>query len=182
VKRATSPLRAIALLAAGSAAVHQTRYTIGYGTGAGRELAAHGHGYLTIAMPLVVAAVIFAMAVLLLRIARGRPAHSGGSLAARWVASSSAIALVFAVQESLEGAGAVANGGWIGLVLALPAGLLVALALRGASAAEPAAGPGPLVGFTALLAAPASAAPTRHCGRIASRAGGARAPPLPSVV
>jgi hypothetical protein len=178
----TLTLRAIALLAAGSAAIHQARYAIGYGQGAGRELAAHGHGYLTVALPFVVAAVVLALASLLMRVARGRQARSGASLHALWLVAALALAVIFTVQESLEGASVIQGGGWIGLALAVPAGLLVALALRGAASAEPAAGPGARLGFRVLLDARTGAAPALRAGRITPPAAGARAPPLASIV
>lgn len=177
VRGRTLTLRAIALIAAGSAAIHQARYAIGYGSGAGRELASHGHGYLAVVVPIVVAALVLAMAALLMRVARGRPARSHRSFAAVWIGAAMALALIFTIQESIEGAGAIAHGGWIGLVLALPVGLLVALALRGAAAAEAARPPGTHLGFTVLMDALPGVPPRLRPGRNAALVRGARAPP-----
>jgi hypothetical protein len=182
VRGRTLTLRAIALIAAGSAAIHQARYAIGYGSHADQQMATHGHGYLTVAVPVVVAALVLAMAALLMRVARGRPARSQGCLAALWIGAAVTLALIFAIQESIEGAGAIAHGGWIGLALAVPACLLVALALRGASAAEAAPAPGPQIGFTVLMDALAGVPPRIRAGRVAAFLRSARAPPCASVV
>jgi hypothetical protein len=136
VKGRRLTVRAIALLGAGSAAVHQLRYAIAYGDGAPHQLAAHGHGYLDVALPGVAIATILVLAAGLMRVARARPVIAGSSLLGLWLACAVALAAIYGLQETLEGAGAVAGGGWIGLALALPAGLLVALALRGSDAAE----------------------------------------------
>jgi len=163
-------VRAIALLGAASAAVHQVRYAIGYGDAAPHALAAHGHGYLAIALPGVLTATLLALAGMLMRAAGGRRGANGagggtdrarrgatgagggpdgasefrawgaawirGSLPRIWIAATVALATIYGVQETLEGSGAFAGSGWIGLALAIPAGFLVAVALRGASAAE----------------------------------------------
>jgi hypothetical protein len=141
VRRRTFTVRAIALLGAASAAIHQLRYAIGYGDGASRALAAHPHGYLTTLLPGIATALVITLAAALMRLARRGSAREGGvdvaraSLPTMWLACAVALAAIFSIQETLEGAGAAAHGGWIGLALALPVGLLVALALRGADAA-----------------------------------------------
>jgi hypothetical protein len=174
--------RAIALTAAASAAIHQARYSIGYGSGAEHELAARGHGYLSVAVPVIVAALVLALASLLMRAARGRATKADGSFTALWLAVAIALAAIFAVQESIEGASAVAHGGWIGLALAVPAGLLVALALRGAAAAEASAGHGVHLGFTVLMDALPGIPPSPHPGCVGAFVFGARAPPTACVV
>jgi hypothetical protein len=183
VRGSTLTLRAIAVIAAGSAAIHQARYAIGYGASAGTELASHGHGYLAVAVPVVVAALVFSMAALLMRLARGRrAADAHGPFAALWIGAAGSLALIFTIQESIEGAGPVAHGGWIGLALAVPAGLLVALALRGASAVEAAPGPGPHIGFAVLMDALPAVPPRLRAGRVTAFVCSARAPPSASVV
>ena len=177
-------MRTIALLAAGSAAIHQARYSLGYGSDAGRELAAHSHGYLTASLPLVVGALVLVMTALMLRIARGgqSSAIAERPLWALWLAAAGALALIFTIQETLEGAPIIAAGGWIGPLLALPAGLVVALALRGATVAESAAPSRPIAAIAVLLDALASSRAPESTGRIAAFRRSARAPPLPSVV
>ena len=130
-------MRAIALMGAASAAVHQLRYAIGYGQAAPHALGTHGHGYLAIVMPIVMVLALLTMARALTGVARGRGSASArGSLLPLWLITSIALAGIYGIQETVEGSGAIAGGGWIGLALAIPAGLLVALALRGAAAAE----------------------------------------------
>jgi hypothetical protein len=171
-------LRAIAPVAAGSAAIHQARYALG----GGGQQAAHAHEYLGVALPVVLAALVLALGAILMRVARGRPASSSRSLWVVWAVAAVALGTVFAVQESIEGAAVIAGGGWIGLALAVPAGLLVALLLRGAAVAEARPEPGPLLGFLAVMdAVPAMAAHVGD-GRPAASAGGARAPPIAFVV
>jgi hypothetical protein len=176
-------LRAVALLAAGSAAIHQLRYAIGYGPSAEHELAHHGHGYLEFALPVVVALTVLAMAAVLLRLARGgsRP-RPPASFVALWLGSAVVLAAIYGIQESIEGAGAIAGGGWIGLALAVPTGLLVALAIRGVHAAEVLAPRRAAVRFTTFLAAVISHRPRLRAGKGASSSLGARAPPLAPVV
>ena len=171
-------MRAIALVAGGSGAIHQARYALAPGNAA----ASHGHGYLTVVLPLVIAGLVFAMAAMLLRIARGEATRSSASVRALWFGSSIALALIFGLQESIEGFSALTNGGWIGLALAVPAGLLIALALRGASAAEAPAGPGARLGFTLFFHSDARTPRLAPGGRLTGSACGARAPPLASVV
>lgn len=179
-------MRGIALLGAGSAAIHQLRYAIGYGDAAPHALAAHGHGYLEIALPGVLTAALIALAGVLMRLARGRHdvdrAEIRASLPALWLAATLALATIYGVQETLEGAGAVAGSSWIGLALAIPAGLLVALALRGASAAEELRTPGAILrAFVIHASVRIPSTPTAPC-RLPSLRFGARGPPAASVV
>jgi apolipoprotein N-acyltransferase len=176
-------VRAIALLGAGSAAIHQLRYAIGYGDTASHALASHGHAYLSVALPGVVTALLITIAAALMRVARGRHAVAAkrASLLGLWLTCAFALAAIYGIQETLEGAGALAGGGWIGLALAIPAGLLVALALRGADAAELRVR-GVALQLRIRIGAPLALrpAPRRIC--IADRRFGARAPPPASVV
>jgi hypothetical protein len=119
-------------------AIHQLRYAIAYGNAAPNALAAHNHGYFTLALPAVATAFVLALAAMLIRVARGRAVSPGRRTPFLALALCCALALgtIYGVQETLEGAGALAGGGWIGFALAFPAGFLVALALRGADVAE----------------------------------------------
>ena len=177
-------LRALALVGAGSAAIHQLRYAIGYGDGAPHALATHGaHGYLEVAFPAIAAAALIALAAALMRLAR-RPAQSTprrASLLALWLGCALALATTFAFQETLEGAGALAGGGWIGLVLAIPGGLLVALALRGSDAAEISV-PGAPLRIRVLTTARVGVRALERRVRTADLRIAARAPPLPCHV
>jgi hypothetical protein len=194
-------VRSIALLGAGAAAIHQLRYAIGYGDAAPRALAAHGHGYLAVALPGVLTAALIALAGMLMRLAGARrgsngvrgayrtrvPGRSAGArvgapLAVIWLAATVALATIYGSQETLEGAGAFAGGGWIGLALAVPAGLLVALALRGARAAEELRTAGAILRAFVIP----SSAPVAHVAatppRLPDLRFGARGPPAASVV
>jgi hypothetical protein len=137
VRGRTHPLRALALLGAGAVAIHQLRYAITYGDGAPHALAAH-HAYFDLALPAVATVFVVALAAVLIRIARGRASAPDRrtSFFALWLCCALTLGTVYGVQETLEGAGALAGGGWIGFALAFPAGFLVALAMRGADAAE----------------------------------------------
>jgi hypothetical protein len=175
-------VRAVALLGASSAAIHQLRYAIAYGDASPQALGAHGHGYLGVAMPVIVAVALLALGVAMTRLARGRRGGTQhASLPALWLGATLALAAVYGAQETLEGAGAIAGSGWIGLALAIPAGLLIALALRGAEAAEALALRLPLR-FTIVADALTRLAPSPGRGRIFSVARSARAPPLASFV
>jgi hypothetical protein len=184
VRRRNPTLRAITLLGAGSAAVHELRYAIGFGTSAPHALAAHPHGYLSVALPGILTATLIALASVAMRAAGARreSVPQRVPLVALWLACTTVLAAIFAVQETLEGAGAIANGGWIGLALAVPAGLLVALALRGADAVEALRTRGAaLLGFAVAAAVPVPAALT-FFARLTPVRCGARAPPPAFVV
>jgi hypothetical protein len=183
VRARTLTPRAAALLAAGSVAIHQLRYAIGYGHAADHELAVQGHGYFEFALPVVVALTVLALCAVLLRLARGgsRP-RPPAPFGAAWLGSVVVLAAIYGIQESVEGAGVVAGGGWIGLALAVPAGLLVALAVRGVHAAEALAPHRAAVRFTTFLPAVIAHRPRLRAITGVSRSLGARAPPLAAAV
>lgn len=147
-------LRSIALLVAGSLALHDLRYAFGYGSRARAALVEHGHGYLTafegLAVLLALAAVAgLGLGLLRARLGDGQPgspgSHSPGAFGHVWLGSGAALWTIYVVQEWLEGlmaaghpaglAGVVGQGGWIAALLAVAIGALVALALRGAERA-----------------------------------------------
>jgi hypothetical protein len=183
VRGRTHPLRALALIGAGAVGIHQLRYAIAYGDGAPAELARHNHGYFELALPAVATVFVVALAALLMRIAHGRAAAPTRrvSLAALWLCCALALGGIYGVQETLEGAGALAGGGWLGFALAFPAGLLVALGIRGSEVAEVRIAAPVLrvdhFGVSAIGVRPASRPP-----RIAVLGLGARAPPQSCVV
>jgi hypothetical protein len=131
-------LRASALLAAGTLAVHELRYLIGYGDPA----AVGGHGYLTLAAPLVAILLAVSCGVWLARIGRvtGAPART-----LTWLGASATLLCAYAVQEIVEGLastghpGLLGHGGWIAAPIALAVGAVVTLMLRGVRAADRAA-------------------------------------------
>jgi len=131
--------------------VHQLRYFLTYGTGAGRELSVEGHAYLTVLMPVIagLAALAFGDFLLRLACARRNGAHDQRPLfgtAPLWILTVTALLTVYVGQELLEGlvatghppglAGVFGEGGWWAVPAAVLVGGLVALGLRGARAVE----------------------------------------------
>src|SRR5204863_6735529 len=105
-----------------------------------------GHAYLSVVVPVVVLAALFAAAQALLRFAGGPASGDRRRRFTRlWLGCTVALAAAFCGQELIEGwlaaghpagvAGVLEHGGWIALVCAPLVGALVALALRGAAAA-----------------------------------------------
>ena len=166
---AAGRFRLAALLAAGALAVHELRYALAYGDHAGSEASAQGHAYLTVLVPIVVLAALFASAQALLRFA-GAPTSSDRTrrFTRLWLACTLALAAAYCGQELLEGwlaaghpagvAGVLEHGGWIGPACAPLVGGLVALAARGAAVAtEPRASAGawrPRPDATPVVASP----------------------------
>jgi hypothetical protein len=131
----TLSLRAGALLAAGSLAVHELRFLAGYGG----DAEVGGHGYLAWVAPLVAIALAVACGAWLARL--GRKGDSPRS-ALTWLGSSASLVAIYVVQETIEiltspgHPGLLAHGGWIAAPVALAIGAMVALMLRGAHAAD----------------------------------------------
>lgn len=182
VRDRTLTLRAIALLAAGSAGIHQLRYAIADGPGANHALTAPDHAYLGTALPLVMIALVLSLAAALMRVARGTGSSRQRSFGALWIGAIVALAVIYGAQESIEGAGPFAGSGWLGFALAVPAGALIATALRGARAAETLAPPRAALHFLLLADAAHGGPPALRPGRLVSPSLGARAPPAASVV
>jgi hypothetical protein len=139
----SSLVRTAALIALGSLAVHQLRYLLAYGAGAGAELSHQGHAYLAQLLPVLLGFAFAGLAAGLVRAAmrpRG-PAPASSSSIARAALYAVAIASVFALQESAEGllsaghpsglAGVFGGGGWIALFLSALLGVLCAALDRG---------------------------------------------------
>src|SRR5689334_3752205 len=109
-------------MGAGTFAVHQLRYALSYGHTVG------GHEYLVPVAGVFVAALLFAAAALLGRVARraDEPTPRFGRL---WAGTSAALVCIYTVQESLESVfsgqvpGGFAHGGWVTVPLAAAAGL-----------------------------------------------------------
>jgi hypothetical protein len=146
VTSAARRFRLAALLAAGALAVHELRYALAYGEHAGREASAQGHAYLTVLIPVVVLAALFAAAQALLRFAGARASGDRRRRFVRlWLGCTVALAAAYCGQELIEGwvavghpagvTGVLEHGGWIALACAPFVGGLVALAVRGATTA-----------------------------------------------
>jgi hypothetical protein len=191
VRQRAFTLRAIALLTAGALGVHQLRYAIGFGHESERMLTLEGHAYLQGLLPVATAFAIVALASVLLGVSRGAAAGASHRVGSLWLRASCALALAYAVQEAAEGAVAsghpagaaavIGGSAWIGLALAVPFGLLVALALRGADDAAAA------VSRTAVAVRPIASpifTGLRAAAGFAStpaRAASARGPPVASA-
>jgi hypothetical protein len=180
-------LRAGAMLAAGSLAVHQLRYLAGFGG----DGAVGGHGYLNWLAPLLAVALAASCGVWLAR--AGRSAGAQPRPALTWLGASASLVATYAVQETIEGLtspghpGLLAHGGWVVIPAALAVGALVAATLRGAQAADDAAAvaarpwsPATLVVAGTAPSAVAVVAPLSPRPRILARRLAGRGPPLAS--
>lgn len=129
-RRQGSIARSAALIALAALAVHQLRYLLAYRSGSGRQLSEQGHAYLLQALPLLIG---FAVAILVAGLVRAVLRPGTGCLSvprfhSRLALYAVAIATIFVVQETLEGAifaghasgiaAALASGGWLALPLA----------------------------------------------------------------
>src|SRR4051794_109173 len=133
---------------------------------------------MAVTLPALASVFVIALTALLIHVARGRAARPGHRipLVALWLCCALALGTIYGVQETLEGAGALAGGGWLGFALAFPAGLLVAVALRGADdAALPRASV--LHQVRVVAAATTSRRPASVPRRLVELRLGARAPP-----
>ena len=149
LRRTSRIARGASLLSLGALAVHELRYLLAYGHGAGEALAKQGHGYMS---DLGGALVVLALATLLATLLAGalappaRPADepAGAAFRRTAVVHGLALAAIFCAQELTEGAIAAghpaglaavgAHGGWVSLPLALAIGAvcsMACLALRG---------------------------------------------------
>lgn len=179
-------LRAGILLAGGSLAVHELRYLAGYGG----EDAVSGHGYLAWLAPLVALTLAAGCGVWIARIGRVT-AHHRPTLT--WAGASASLVATYAVQEAIESMaahghpGLLGHGGWAAVPIAVLVGGLIALALRGAHAADRAAvdaarpwSPPVDVTFTPRAFLRPVAAPVAPRPRVLARRLAGRAPPQPS--
>jgi hypothetical protein len=180
-------LRAAALLAAGSFALHQLRFLLGYGEQSHGELARQGHAYLTLLAPLLAVGLVLVLANFCAALVVARPPASptpAPSLRRVWAVATGCLLAAYCAQETLEGLlsaghpagvlGVAGHGGLLAAPLAGVIGLVVALGLRGADgaielAAEPAvriAPPRPVMalGGAALAHPPLVRGIARHLG------------------
>jgi hypothetical protein len=188
-----SGLRVVALLGAGTLAVHELRYALAFGRHAERAAADQGHAYLSVAVPVFALVIALATVQLLFRLAARRRVEMAASPAGRvWAAASLALIAAYSVQEWVEGAvasghpagtaGVVGHGGWIAFAAAVAVGALIALALRGAAAASRPSTP--VDWLPPAQAPPASRVPApwrRSLLDVVALHLGGRGPPLTSV-
>lgn len=136
-------LRAAVLTLVGAIVVHQARYLLAPPTHDHQLVSAHG--YFTWLMPLAAALLFLTLAqfAVWMRRAEGGDADGLPSVGALWVGASVSLLTVFGVQETLEVTAAHgqlptltelgAAVGWQVLPLAMAAGGVLALMLRGAA-------------------------------------------------
>ena len=136
-----------ALLPPAAFAVHQLRFVLAFGSGAGAELQRTGHSYMHSVVPWLVVLVALVVGGFLREFGR---ALSGQTSAARftvsfaglWLACAVALVLIYCVQEFLEGllivghpaglAGIFGYGGWWAIPVAACIGLVLAAVFHGA--------------------------------------------------
>ncbi len=129
-----------ALLPPAAFAVHQLRYMLAYGSGAGPALQRTGHSYLHSVVPWLILLVALAAGGFLRALGRAFSRQTSlsrysASFLALWIACTGVLVTVFAGQELLEGAFATGHpvgltgifgfGGW----WAIPAAACIALVL-----------------------------------------------------
>jgi hypothetical protein len=163
-------LRAAALFPLAAYLVHQLRYLLADGAGAGHRLAAEGHGYLswlTLPATLLAASAAGAFAAHVAVARREGIAGEASRGRTRWLTLAAALLAVYAGQELLEGllaaghpaglAALLTGGGWIALPASLAVGAVLALLLRAAE--------------TLVDRLPRTARPTRRLAARARRPG-----------
>lgn len=136
-----------AIVPAAAMLVHQLRFMLAFGSGAGAELARQGHAYLHSLIPWIVMLIGVAAGAFLWSLGRALHGHRSASrytisLAALWLACAAALIAIFAVQEFLEGLFATGHaaglvgifgfGGWWSIPAALCVGLVLAVVFHGA--------------------------------------------------
>ena len=135
------------LLPPAAFAVHQLRFALAFGAGAGAELQRTGHSYLHSLVPWIILLIALAVGGFLraagrtLAGQRSLPRYTL-SLAGLWVLCSVALVAIYASQESLEGlfatghpgglAGIFAYGGWWSIPASMAVGLVLASVFHGA--------------------------------------------------
>jgi len=135
------------LVPAAALAVHQLRFLLAYGGGAGAELARQGHSYFHSLMPWVVLSIGVAVGGFLRGLGRAMagqrsPSRYALSLTALWIACSGCLLAIYSTQEFLEGlfatghaaglVGIFGYGGWWSIPAAASVGFVLAAICHGA--------------------------------------------------
>ena len=128
-------------------AVHQLRYVLAFGTGAGTELQRQGHSYLHSVVPWLVLAIGLSAGAFLSSLGRALSGQTtvpryGLSLIGLWLTCCACLLAIYTGQEFLEGlfatghpagvAGVFGYGGGWAIPAALCVGLVLATLLHGA--------------------------------------------------
>lgn len=137
----------VALLPPAAFAVHQLRYQLAFGAGAGAELQRSGHSYLHSALPWLIVALALALGRFLKALGDALAGHTtaarfGASFTGLWAGCVLALVAIFTCQELLEGSfaaghpagleGVFGYGGWWAVPVAACVGLVLAAVLHGA--------------------------------------------------
>ena len=148
VRTAAGRFAPFALLPPAAFAVHQLRYMLAFGSGAGVELERTGHSYLHSVVPWLVVLMALAAGGFLRAVGRAFAGHSSAprytmSLAALWFVCSLCLVVIYAGQEFLEGLWATGHpagwvgifgfGGWWSIPAAVCVGFVLAAVLHGAN-------------------------------------------------
>jgi hypothetical protein len=136
-----------AVLPAAAFAVHQLRYALAFGAGAGVELQRQGHSYLHSVVPWIVLLVGLALGGFLSALGRAMggqtsfPRYSF-SLLGLWITCAACLVAIYGTQEFLEGlfatghpsglVGIFGSGGWWSVPAAVCVGLVLAALFHGA--------------------------------------------------
>lgn len=140
-------LAPIGLLPPACLLVHELRYVLAYGRGAGAYLQRTGHSYLHSLVPWLVLALAIGIGGFLRAVGRAMAGQRSLpryaiSLTGLWLLCSLALVLIFACQELLEGIFATGHpagmmgifgyGGWWAILAAVCVGLVLAAVFHGA--------------------------------------------------
>jgi hypothetical protein len=127
--------------------VHQLRFILAFGGGAGAELARQGHSYLHSLVPWIVLLIGVALGGFLWALGRAMSGQRSLprytlSLVALWIVCSACLISIYVAQEFLEGlfatghpaglAGIFGYGGWWSIPAAVCVGLVLAAVFHGA--------------------------------------------------
>ena len=140
-------LSGAALLPPAALAVHELRYLVVYGAGAGAELQRTGHSYLHSVVPWIVLLVALTVGGFLRSLGQALSGQTSlprytTSFVGLWLACAACLVGIFVCQECLEGlfatghptglAGTFGYGGWWSVPAALAVGLVIAAGFHGA--------------------------------------------------
>jgi hypothetical protein len=137
----------VALLPPAAFAVHQLRYVLAFGAGAGLELQRTGHSYLHSVVPWIVLLIALVAGGFLYALGRAFAGQTSGprfslSFSTLWLTCSATLVAIYAGQELLEGfiatghpaglVGVFGYGGWWSIPVAACVGLVLAAVFHGA--------------------------------------------------
>ncbi len=146
-RRAIWRLCGAALLPPAALAVHQLRFLLAFGSGAGAELQRTGHSYLHSLTPWLVLLLALVVGGFLRELGRALAGQTSAarftvSFAGLWLVCAAALICIYCVQEFLEGiliighpgglAGIFGYGGWWAIPAAACIGLILAAVFHGA--------------------------------------------------